>query len=92
MAHTSRSHLTGVLTGQMMEGGTPGMASTDSDEDAGEQQVQLRRDLLLGHLILQSLQPSSPGSSTGPVAEVAADLEQQGLLPRWDSEPAARLG
>ena len=61
------------------------MASMDSDEDAGEQQVQLRRDLLLGHLILQSL-PGSTGSSTCPVAEVVADLEQQGLLPRW--EPA----
>ena len=59
------------------------MASTDSDEDASEQQVQLRRDLLLGHLILQSVQPAGAGPArTGPVAAVAADLEQQGLLPR----------
>ena len=69
---------------QMMEGGAPGMAGADSDNEAAEQQLQLRRDLLLGHFILQSLQPASAaaGEAAGAVAAVAGDLEQQGLLPR----------
>ena len=72
-AHAWRALSEGVVCVlQMLEGPA---ADGESDEESAEQREQLRRDLLLGHLLARSLGALALG-------QVAADLAQQGLLPR----------
>ena len=60
----------------MLEGEAVGGEDGEADEDSAEQREQLRRDLLLGHLLARSLAPAA-------LPAVATDLAQQGVLPRY---------